>query len=101
MRALAEQTVVVPGTSAAATVLAKLCEQLATLRRQRDEVALEVERLLEAHPLYQVLTSMPGVGVRTCARLITELSGKDFASAAHLAPHAGLAPLVITPGEKI
>jgi transposase len=101
MAALGEQTVVVPGTSAAATVLAKLCEQLATLRRQRDEVALEVERLLAAHPLYAVLTSMPGVGVRTCARLITELSGKDFASAAHLAAYAGLAPVTRRSGSSI
>jgi transposase len=101
VQALAEQTVVVPGTSAAATVLPKLGEQLATLRRQRDEIALEVERLLEAHPLYQVLTSMPGVGVRTCSRLITELSGKDFASAGHLAAYAGLAPVTRRSGSSI
>jgi transposase len=101
VQALSEQTVVVPGTSAAATVLPKLAEQLATLRRQRDEIALEVERLLEAHPLYQVLTSMPGVGVRTAARLITELSGKDFASAGHLAAYAGLAPVTRRSGSSI
>jgi transposase len=101
VQALSEQTVVVPGTSAAATVLSKLAEQLSTLRRQRDEIALEVERLLEAHPLYQVLTSMPGVGVRTAARLITELSGKDFASAGHLAAYAGLAPVTRRSGSSI
>ena len=101
VQALAEQTVVVPGTSAAGVVLPKLAEQLATLRRQRDEIALEVERLLEAHPLYQVLTSMPGVGVRTAARLITELSGKDFASAGHLAAYAGLAPVTRRSGSSI
>ena len=101
VQALTEQTVVVPGTSAAGVVLPKLAEQLSTLRRQRDEIALEVERLLEAHPLYQVLTSMPGVGVRTCARLITELSGKDFASAGHLAAYAGLAPVTRRSGSSI
>jgi len=101
VQALGEQTVVVPGTSAAGVVLPKLGEQLSTLRRQRDEIALEVERLLEAHPLYQVLTSMPGVGVRTAARLITELSGKDFASAGHLAAYAGLAPVTRRSGSSI
>lgn len=101
VQALSEQTVVVPGTSAAGVVLPKLAEQLSTLRRQRDEIALEVERLLEAHPLYQVLTSMPGVGVRTAARLITELSGKDFASAGHLAAYAGLAPVTRRSGSSI
>jgi transposase len=101
MQALSEQTVVVVGTSAAATVLPKLAEQLAILRRQRDEVALEVERLVEAHPLYTVLTSMPGVGVRTASRIITGLSGKAFASSSHLAAYAGLAPVTRRSGSSI
>ncbi len=87
-QALAEQTVVVPGTNAAAVVLPRLALQLITLSKQRDEVALEVEQRVLAHPLYPVLTSMPGVGVRTAARLLTEV-----ASAAHLAAYAGLAPV--------
>ena len=44
-QALHEQTVVVPGTQAAGLVLPKLCAQLATLRRQREELAHEVERI--------------------------------------------------------
>ncbi len=71
---LAEQTVVVPGTNAAAVVLPRLALQLITLRKQRDEVALEVEQRVLAHPLYPVLTSMPGVGVRTAAKLLTEVA---------------------------
>lgn len=70
-QALTEQTVVVPGTNAAVVVLPRLALQLITLRKQRDEVALEVEQRVLAHPLYPVLTSMPGVGVRTAARLLT------------------------------
>lgn len=58
-QALAEQTVVVPGTNAAAVVLPRLALQLITLRKQRDEVALAVEQRVLAHPLYPVLTSMP------------------------------------------
>ncbi len=101
MQALSEQTVVVVGTSAAATVLAKLAEQLTVLHRQREEVTLEIERLVEAHPLYEVLTSMPGVGVRTASRIITGLSGKTFASSGHLAAYAGLAPVTRRSGSSI
>ena len=58
-QALSEQTVVVVGTNAAATVLPRLAEQLAALRRQRTEIAVVVEKLVEDHPLSPVLTSMP------------------------------------------
>lgn len=40
-QALTEQRVVVPGTNAAVVVLSHLALQLITLRKQRDEVALE------------------------------------------------------------
>ena len=92
-QALAEQSVVVQGTNAAAVVLPRLALQLITLRKQRDEVALEVEQRVLAHPLYPVLTSMPGVGVRTAARLHTEVACRAFASAAPLPAYAGLAPV--------
>ena len=55
--------------------------------------ATKVEELVYDHPLHLVLMSMPGNGIRTTARLLTELSGKRFASAAHLASYAGLAPV--------
>jgi hypothetical protein len=42
-QALSEQTVVVVGTNAAATLLPCLAEQLAALRRQRSEIAVVVE----------------------------------------------------------
>ena len=66
-KALTEQTVVAPGTNAAVVVLLHLTLQLITLRKQRDEVALEVELRVLAPPLYSVLTSMPGVSVRSAA----------------------------------
>jgi transposase len=61
----------------------------------------EVEHLVHAHPLWPVLTSMPGVGVRTAARLLTEVAHKAFASAAHLAAYAGLAPVTRRSGSSI
>ncbi|OXI14576.1 IS110 family transposase [Burkholderia sp. AU15512] len=101
VQALSEQAVTVPGTQAATIVMPRLAQQLAALRKQRDEVAAEVERLVLAHPLWPVLTSMPGVGVRTAARLLTEVAHKAFASAAHLAAYAGLAPVTRRSGSSI
>ncbi|ONF03179.1 transposase, partial [Burkholderia pseudomallei] len=101
VQALNEQAVIVPGTQAATIVMPRLAQQLAALRKQRDEVASEVERLVLAHPLWPVLTSMPGVGVRTAARLLTEVAHKAFASAAHLAAYAGLAPVTRRSGSSI
>ena len=101
MTALGEQTVVVTGTDAAALVLPRLAEQLQALRRQRDEIAIEVEKIVDAHPLQPVLTSMPGVGVRTAARLLTEVTTKTFATAGHLAAYAGLAPVTRRSGTSI
>lgn len=99
--ALEQQTVTVTGTNAASLVLPRLAAQLDTLRTQRDEVAAEVEALVGAHPLHPVLTSMPGVGVRTAARLLTEVAGKAFPTAGHLAAYAGLAPVTRRSGTSI
>ena len=74
--ALKHQTVVVAGTDAAATVLPHLARQLISLHAQRADVAAQVETLVQAHPLYQVLTSMPGIGVRTAAVFLAETLGK-------------------------
>lgn len=71
------------------------------LRKQRDEVALEVEQRVLAHPLYPVLTSMHGVGVRTEARLLTEVACRAYASAAHLVAYTGLAPVTRRSGSSI
>jgi hypothetical protein len=54
--ALSEQTVTVPGTAAAETVLPRLADSLRQVLHQRDLVATEVERILDAHPLAEVLT---------------------------------------------
>ncbi|MGY3317288.1 transposase [Arthrobacter sp. TE12231] len=56
---------------------------------------------MEAHPVHPVLTSLPAVGVRTAARILTEIVGKDFGSAGHLASYAGLAPVTWRSGSSI
>jgi transposase len=99
--ALDGQTVVVAGSDAAGIVLPHLARQLRALHQQRDDVAAQVERLVEAHPLWVILGSMPGVGPRTAAVLIVETGGRSFASAAHLASYAGLAPVTRRSGTSI
>jgi hypothetical protein len=44
---------------------------------------------------------MPGVGVRTEARLLTEVAGEHFESAGQLAAYAGLAPVTRRSGSSI
>jgi len=99
--ALNEQTVVVAGTDAAGLVIPHLARQLISLHAQRADVATHLEAMVEAHPLYPVLTSMPGVAVRTAAIIIAETSGKTFASAASLSSYAGLAPTTRQSGTSI
>ena len=101
LTALAKQTVTVTGTQAAGIVIPHLARQLIHLHAQRADVAQEVEEIVVHHPLYLVHTSMPGVGLRTAAVIIAELSGKTFTSAAALASYAGLAPTTRQSGTSI
>ena len=71
--ALDEQTVVVTGTDAAAVIVPKLAKNLAGLLDQRKELASDIEELLKSHPLSELLTSMPGIGVRTGARILIDV----------------------------
>ncbi|SFO96566.1 Transposase IS116/IS110/IS902 family protein [Amycolatopsis arida] len=102
LAALEEQTVVVPGTTAANTVLPRLADSLKTVLLQRKQVAAEVEGILDAHPLAGVLTSMPGIGVRTAARILLEIGdATGFKTSGHLAAYAGIAPVTRSSGSSI
>ncbi|WP_443080730.1 IS110 family transposase [Streptomyces sp. PTD5-9] len=100
--ALDEQTVIVPGADAAALIVPSLATSLTAVLDQRKILAARIEELLETHPLSQVLTSMPGIGVRTGARILIDVGdGSSFPSAAHLAAYAGLAPATRSSGSSI
>ncbi|MEV7797404.1 IS110 family transposase [Streptomyces sp. NPDC087512] len=100
--ALDEQTVVVPGTGTIDVIVPSLAKSLAAVHEQRRTLEARIEALLEAHPLSQVLTSMPGIGVRTAAVLLTTVGdGSSFPTAAHLASYAGLAPTTRQSGTSI
>ncbi|MFG2632285.1 IS110 family transposase [Streptomyces sp. NPDC048473] len=100
--ALDEQRVAVPGTDAAALIVPSLASSLSAVLDQRRLLAARIEELLEAHPLSQVLTSMPGIGVRTGARILIDVGdGSSFPTAGHLAAYAGLAPVTRSSGSSI
>ncbi|WP_073947617.1 IS110 family transposase, partial [Streptomyces kebangsaanensis] len=71
--ALAEQTLVVPGTEASALIVPGLAAQLAAAHAQRQVTEQEIAALLEALPLFHLLTSLPGMGVRTTAAVIVAI----------------------------
>ncbi|MGW4720932.1 IS110 family transposase [Nocardia sp. NPDC004260] len=90
------------GSKAAEVVLPKLADQLKSVLQQRKSIAENIEEMLDAHPLSKVLTSMPGIGVRTGARILLEVGdGAGFASAGHLAAYAGIAPVTHRSGSSI
>jgi transposase len=100
--ALAEQTVQVPGTDSAGEIISGLAESLAVLLKRRELLETRMTALLEAHPLAKVLTSMPGVAVRTGARILAEVGDASaFPTAAHLASYAGLTPTTHRSGTSI
>lgn len=99
-QALLEQAVVVVGTTVAATVLPSVAEQLMALRRQRTEIALAVEKLVDAHPpshldeyarsRRQDRSPTPHRSRRQALRIRRPL-----------ASHAGFAPVTRWPGSSI
>jgi transposase len=100
--ALDEQSVVVPGTGTLDIVIPSLARSLGAVHEQRRATEAQISALLEAHPLSKVLTSLPGVAVRTAAvLLVTVGDGTSFPTAAHLASYAGLAPTTKSSGTSI
>lgn len=102
LTALAEQSVTIPATEQYGRVIRGLARQLLTVLDQRDTLRTELEDLLATHPLAEILTSMPGVGARTAIELLRTVGdGSTFASAAHIASYAGLAPATRQSGRSI
>ena len=102
LAALSQQTVIVPGTTDFGRVIAGVARQLRDVHRERNQLATDLETRLADHPLAQVLTSMPGIGVRTCLKILTIIGdGSAFPTPGHLASYAGLAPVTRQSGSSI
>src|SRR5699024_4425918 len=100
--ALVAQTVAVPGTQAVELIIPRVAAQIQELCQQRDIVAREVEAMVDDFPLSQVLTSMPGVGIKTAAQVLLATGDMSaFPTAGHLAAYAGIAPVTRRSGTSI
>ena len=100
--ALDAQTLTIPATTEFGRVIAGVAAQLRDVRAERAALGADLEARLEAHPLAQVLTSMPGVGVRTATKILTIIGdGTAFPTSGHLAAYAGLAPVTRRSGSSI
>jgi transposase len=96
------QTVVVPGTTAFGRVITGVATQLRDVHAERTKLTSELEARLAAHPLTPVLTSMPGVGLRTALKILTIVGdGSAFPTPGHLAAYAALAPVTRKSGTSI
>ena len=102
MAALSEQSVIIPGTTEFGLIIAGVATALRDVRAERARLGTELETRLDAHPLSAVLTSMPGLGVRTAIKILTIIGdGSGFPTAGHLAAYAGLAPVTRRSGSSI
>jgi transposase len=102
LHALSEQNVVIPGTTAFGRVISGVAVSLRDVHLERAALASDLEARLEAHPLAEVLSSMPGVGLRTCLKILTIVGdGSAFPTPGHLAAYAGLSPVTRQSGTSI
>ncbi|OZG65619.1 transposase IS116/IS110/IS902 family protein, partial [Bifidobacterium hapali] len=102
-KAIGEQTVTVPGTDMAETIIPSIARDIKQIKDRRRNLASQVEELLNDHPLLTVLTSMPGIGARTASNILLAIGGNisNFKNAAHLAAYAGIAPITSQSGTSI
>jgi transposase len=92
--ALAAQTITVRAEETAGRVIRELAEELDRRAARRDRLAHEIEQTFTSHPQAPVLMSIPGIGGRTGARILTEIGDINrFPTPGHLAAYAGLAPV--------
>lgn len=102
MAALDAQTVTVPAEATFGRVIAELAGELDRIFARRDALAAEIEEAFLAHPFGELLSSMPGIGPRTGARILAEIGdGSRFADGDKLASYAGLAPVTRQSGKSM
>lgn len=75
--------------------------RIAELTRARKTAEAEIRSLLVSEPAFLVLTSMPGIGVKTAAALIIHVDIASFPDVDHLASYAGIAPRTHQSGTSI
>lgn len=77
------------------------CEDLAVLRRRLRTLERDIERLLEAHEVGRLLTTIPGIGPQTSARLVATFGDfSSFPSGAAVAAYVGAIPGLSQSGQR-
>lgn len=77
------------------------CEDLDLLRRRLGELERDIERILTAHEVGRLLTTIEGIGPHTAAKLVAELGNPaDFRSAGALAAYVGAIPALQQSGKQ-
>jgi transposase len=100
--ALAAQDLILPAEAATGRVIAELAGELDRVCARRGALAAEIEEAFLAHPFGELLASMPGIGLRTGARILAEIGdGSAFATGSKLAAYAGLAPVTRQSGTTL
>ncbi|WP_460730488.1 IS110 family RNA-guided transposase, partial [Nocardia heshunensis] len=95
------QTTRLPGEDVAAELVAALAKEVLRLDDQIAELDTAIEARFRHHRLAEVITSLPGIGFRLGAEFLAAAGDPGwFASAAHLAAYAGLAPVPNDSGKR-
>lgn len=77
------------------------CEDIDLLRERLRDIDRDIESKLDAHEVGKLLTTIPGIGPTTAARLIAVLGNPaNFEDAAALAAYAGVVPGLRHSGKK-
>lgn len=100
--AIEAQTVTTSTDATVGRIVRSLAEDLQRLAKQRKELEAQITELFHSHPDAPILNSIPGIGPRIGARILTEIGDINrFPSADHLASYAGLAPRTFQSGTSI
>ena len=77
------------------------CEDLGLLRRRLRTLEADIEKMLRAHEVGTLRTTIDGIGPQTAARLVAELGDPaSFRSAAALAAFVGVVPALRQSGKR-
>jgi transposase len=103
LEAAQAQRAVTPAEQVAAEIVRELAERALALKERTAELDGELERRVLAHPLAEILLSLPGMGPVLSAEFLTAVGDpRDaFASAGHLAAYAGLVPAARDSGKRV
>lgn len=78
-----------------------ICQDLDLWRRRLKEIEGDIDRLLEAHEVGRLLTSIDGVGSHSAARIIATVGDPaNFRSAAAFAAYVGVVPGLRQSGKR-